>query len=154
MFAPYFTYESEAYCYARESEAPFVAVVLDTAGTAPGLAAEFARTYEMRAAASVYARSENVLQSFPVRTFGVVTVRPSGAAPSRRNGAGYISIETDIEGCVRVRPAGIYAPSAGLPLEDQADTVGVSGAFVRGYIYEATVPVCGETTVFHLVTRE
>jgi len=41
----------------------------------------------------------------------------------------------------------------GFVLEDQADTTGLNYAFVRGYFHEATTPVCGQTRVFHLVSR-
>jgi hypothetical protein len=33
------------------------------------------------------------------------------------------------------------------------DTVGLAGAFVTGYVHDAAAPVCGETRVFHLITR-
>ncbi len=41
----------------------------------------------------------------------------------------------------------------GFVLEDQADTLGFSLGFVSGYIHDAPAPVCGETRVFHLVSR-
>src|SRR6267378_2606890 len=76
------------------------------------------------------------------------------ADQSRRNAAGTVSLVTDNGGCVRVRPGGLYNPAAALVLEDQADTVGLSYTFVRGYIYDAAAPVCGETRVFHLTARQ
>jgi len=149
-FAPYYLIEkdNDILCAGGASEL-LVVTAIDTAGTAPGLAATFARTYEMRG--SSWAA---VSAHLPVRTFGNVTVRPSGADLTRRNAAGDVQKETDSLGCVRVRPSGLYNPQAALVLEDQADTAGLSFAFVRGYIYEAATPVCGETKVFHVVARE
>lgn len=149
-FAPYFLIDNDpVFC----AGASFVITAIDTAGTAPGLAATFSRTYEMRATASTNTRAVGLLGSFPVRTFGEVTVGPRGSDPARRNAAGTVSVETDSLGCVRIRPLGLYYGDAALVLEDQADTVGLSYAFVRGYIHDAAAPVCGETRVFHLVTR-
>src|SRR6266545_859156 len=90
----------------------------------------------------------------PARTFGDVIVRPSNADQSRRNAAGVVSLQADTGGCVRVKPAGLYSPAAALVLEDQADTIGLSYTFVRGYIHDAAAPVCGETRVFHLTARQ
>lgn len=149
-FAPYFLIDNDPIFCAGAS---FVIIAIDTAGTAPGLEAAFSRTYEMRATASANTRAVGLLGSFPVRTFGEVTVGPPGSDPSRRNAAGTVSVETDSLGCVRVRPLGLYYLDAALVLEDQADTVGLSYAFVRGHIHDAAAPVCGETRVFHLVTR-
>jgi len=129
-------------------------IAIDTAGTAPGLAAASARTYEMRASTLAFAFNAEGAKGLPVGTYGEVTVRPSGADRSRRNAGGYATLDTDSLGCVRVRPAGLYRPAAALVLENQPDTVGVSSAFVRGYIYDAPAPVCGETRVFHLVSRK
>ena len=53
----------------------------------------------------------------------------------------------------RILPLGLYDPDSGLVLEDQADTAGLSSAFVRGYIYDVAAPVCGQTRVFHLESR-
>jgi hypothetical protein len=153
-FAPYYLIEEDnsIACAGSVSES-FVVTAIDTAGTAPGLAATFARTYEMRAAASANTRGIALLGNFPVRTFGEVTIQPSGSDPARRNAAGELSLETDSTGCVRVRPWGLYSPNAGLVLEDQADTAGLRYSFVRGYIHDAASPVCGQTRVFHVVTR-
>ncbi|HXG95994.1 MAG TPA: hypothetical protein VNJ06_02645 [Gemmatimonadales bacterium] len=124
---------------------------LDTVDTAPGLAAAFARTYEMRASATVYAPTPSPSNGgAPVRTFGDVTVRLSAPDTSRRNAAGIVSLFRS-GACARVRPAS-SAP-VGYVLEDQADTTGLMNAFVRGYIHDAAAPVCGETRVFHLLSR-
>jgi hypothetical protein len=152
-FAPYFLIDDDPIICAGAAATPFVITAIDTAGTAPGLAATFSRTYEIRGTASTNTRAVGLLGPFPVRTFGEVTVGPPGADPSRRNAAGTVAMERDSVGCVRVRPLGLYYVDAALVLEDQADTVGLSYSFVRGYIHDAAAPVCGETRVFHLVTR-
>jgi hypothetical protein len=152
-FAPYFLIDEDPVLCAGGVLELVIVAGLDTAGTAPGLPATFARTYEMRAAASTYVSAAGLLGSLPVRTFGEVTVQPSGADAARRNAAGIVSVQRDTTGCVRVRPLGLYDAAAALVLEDQADTAGLSYAFVRGYIHDAPAPVCGETRVFRLVTR-
>lgn len=152
-FSPYFLIDDDNILCAGSGTESFVITAIDTAGTAPGLAATFSRTYEMRAPASTNLRAVGLLGAFPVRTFGEVTVGPPGSDPSRRNAAGTVSVETDSLGCVRARPLGLYSADAALVLEDQADTVGLSYAFVRGYIYDVATPVCGHTRVFHLLSR-
>jgi hypothetical protein len=153
-FEPYWVVEDRPiYCLAG-TMAPLLAVyAIDTAGTAPGLAAPFARTYEMRASAYSGVNDPR-FTGFPARTFGDVIVRPGNADQSRRNAAGTVSLVIDIEGCARVGPGGLNNPAAALVLEDQADTVGLAYAFVRGYIYDAAAPVCGDTKVFHLTARQ
>ena len=108
----------------------------------------------MRASTWVFALDLQGAGALPGRTFGEVTVRPSGADPSRRNAAGYALTERDSLGCVRLRPLGIYAPDKLLVSDNQADTSVVSLTFVRGYIYDAVAPICGEARVFHVVARE
>lgn len=141
-FTPYFLAEENRHiaCLQERLTDALVVIAIDTAGTAPGLAADSPRTYEMRGAASEEAR----------RTFGEVLVRQSAPDPSRRNGAGYVVTFVDNLGCVRIQPVGMYKLGAALALESQTDTAGVSGAFVRGYIHDVAVPICGETRVFHL----
>jgi hypothetical protein len=153
-FAPFFVTDDQVImCLAEPTIATLLVVGLDTAGTAPGLAAPASRTYEMRG--SAYAGvGDPRLEGLPSRTFGDVIVRPSNADQTRRNAAGVVSLQTDIEGCVRVSPAGIYNSASWLPLEAQADTAGISYAFVRGYIYDAPAPVCGEARVFHLTAKQ
>ncbi|MFN2572084.1 MAG: hypothetical protein ABR537_10835 [Gemmatimonadales bacterium] len=153
-FAPYFiTEENHVIACLQEREVEsFLAVALDTAGTAPGLAADFPRTYEMRGATNVYAASASLTgAASPLRTFGEVLVRQAAPDASRRNAAGYVFFFVDTLGCARVVPIGTYGPGAALPLESQTDTAGVSNAFVRGYIYDAPAAVCGANRVFHLV---
>ena len=160
-FAPYFLVErGDPVCLPSPAAfevfpVPFLG--LDTVSTAPGLATPVARTFEMRATAPVSAPTPGSGPGdTPVRTFGDVTVRLSNPDSSRHNAGGIVRMSVDIGGCVRLWPGGfpgyVGAP-AGLILEDQADTTGLSYAFVRGYIHEAATPVCGQTRVFHLVTR-
>jgi hypothetical protein len=89
----------------------------------------------------------------PIRTFGEFVVQLSSPAESRRNGAGWVYAFSDTLGCRRIRPVGAYRPGTDIPLEDQADTTGLNGSFVRGYIYDASASVCGQTRVFHLVSK-
>lgn len=153
-FAPYFLVGSDQIeCLTERTVTLLALIAIDTAGTAPGLAATSARTYEMRGSTMDIAHAADA-QPLPVGTYGEVTVRPSGADLSRRNAGGYATLETDSLGCVRVRPTGLYSPGAALVLEDQADTTGLSFAFVKGYIHDGATPVCGETRVFHLVSRK
>lgn len=154
-FAPYFLVDkAQIECLSERSLALLALIAVDTAGTAPGLSAASARTYEMRASTEEFAYNTQGAPPLPLGTYGEITVRPTGADPSRRNAAGYATRYTDSLGCVRVQPVGLYRPGADLVLEDQADTLGLSFAFVSGYIHDAPAPVCGETRVFHLVTRK
>lgn len=134
--------------------APNPNIVLDTLLTVLGLAASSPRTFEMRASASVEppVPPPGAGES-PVRTFGDVTVRLSSPDTSRRNAAGRVTLRIDDQGCARVQPDGYFNPEAGFVLEDQADTVGLGFAFVRGYLHDVTTPVCGQTRVFHLLSR-
>ncbi len=150
-FEPYYVVDRDPIFCADLREATLLVVALDTAGTAPGLAGPASRTYEMRAGAEVLFAS--AAQSIPVRRFGDVTVRPTGADPSQRNGGGAVYLQVDSLGCARLAPLGLYNPNSALVLEDQADTAELSGAFVTGYTHDAAAPVCGETRVFHVVTR-
>jgi hypothetical protein len=152
-FSPYFLVKrGDAVCLPTAEIVDIAIGALDTVGTAPGLSATYPRTFEMRAAAPVYVPAPSAAD-LPVRTFGQVTVRPSDPDGSRRNAAGFVFKVVDTLGCVRVQPTGTYHPRSALVLENQADTSGLTSAFVRGYIYEPAAPVCGEARVFHLVTR-
>ena len=150
-FEPYFQVGNERIACAQEL-APLVVIGIDTAGSAPGLVATVDRSYDMRATVPPNPAG-NSAPGFPVRTFGEVTVRVTEPAGSRRNAAGTVQTERDAGGCVRVRPYGAYRPDAPLVLEDQSDTTNLMFAFVRGYIYDAATPICGETRVFHLESR-
>jgi hypothetical protein len=145
-FRPYFTFQDIAYCIANQRAVAIVAFSLDTAGIAPALLVP--REYRMQARAGGFTEQQE-----PIRFFGNVLVRASAPDTSRRNAGGWIASRVDSLGCRRVAPFGLRWPQAALVLEDQADTANLSGNFVLGYIYEAPAPVCGETRVFHLVTR-
>jgi hypothetical protein len=129
---------------------PIVAPVYDTRAAVPGLEAQVPRTYEMRAATDVSAR--NALPAgFPIRTFGEITVKSAGGEPGRINAGGMAYAARDSLGCVTLQPYVVYP---GYVLENPPDTATYWGGFVRGYIYEPAVPVCGASKVFHLVTRD
>ena len=149
-FAPYFTFEDDHILCAQATGSFLTVATLDTAGIAPGLAATTTRSYEMRAPMPDFAFNA-LARDLSVGTFGQVVVQRSGADPARRNAGGYASIERDSLNCLRVRPLGLYAPDAAMALDDQA-AAGASVALVRGYLYEATTPTCGETRLFHRVT--
>jgi len=156
-FSPYFLVEKQNAICLPEALVQDIAIgALDTAATAPGLAADYARSFEMRGSAEVFRAISAVVApaaDVPVRTFGDVTVRPATPDASRRNAAGTVVKTVDTQGCVRVMPVGLYRPGAALVLEDQADTTGLSYAFVRGYIHDAASAVCGQTRVFRLLSR-
>jgi hypothetical protein len=144
-FEPFFTFDSPAYCAFDQASTSLVAFALDTAGIAPGLGllATGSRQYRMQA-----------LADKPSRVFGEVTVQASSPDESRRNAAGWIFSQLDSLGCRRISPLGLYSPESQLVLENPTDTANLSGRFVQGYIYQAAAPVCGESTVFHVVSRE
>ena len=158
-FEPYFLITGQPnYCRLDEvvGSAPvdtsirLIAQFFDTQADVPGLEAEFSRTYEMRAGTNVSAR--NFLAGFPIRTFGDITVRTAQVENGRINAGGTAYAARDSIGCVSLHPFGIYP---GYVIENPpADTAQYWSAFVRGYIYDAPAPVCGESKVFHLVTRE
>lgn len=150
-FEPYFLLNGDPiYCAAEQPVDRLVAYSIDTAGMAPALRPDIPRAYEMRASASVYVGTARALASLPVRTFGSVTVRPEPSS-TNHNAAGYVSVVVDTLGCVRVMPGWTYGPERGIVIDNADDTVGIAGAFVRGYIYDLAVPKCGETRAFHLV---
>jgi len=121
----------------------------DTLAGVPGLEAQVSRTYEIRAGSDVLTRG--VAAALPIRTFGDVTVSTAQVENGRTNAGGLASAVRDSLGCVTLRPYGIYP---GYVLENPpADTAEYRTAFVRGYIYEPAAPVCGQASVFHLVTR-
>jgi hypothetical protein len=155
-FTPHFLGEQDGIACAARTTERLLITAIDTAGMAPGLRADFARTYEMRAASVAYVPSVLRLDAAPVRTFGEVTVRPPSPVFDplpRRNAAGYVHLETDTLGCARIRPLGLYTLKAALVLENPVDTAALSGRFVRGYIRPIDPPLCGEGIVFHLVSR-
>ncbi|HEV2670870.1 MAG TPA: hypothetical protein VGU74_07250 [Gemmatimonadales bacterium] len=150
-FAPYFLVKDKTpICLPEAQQLDIYYADLDTIGMAPGLPADFARTFEMRAPSSVYAPSAPGVNDLPIRTYGDVTVQLSNPNVSRRNTGGFATIVV-LNGCLRVLPVG--SPGLSYVMEDQADTTTFSYAFIRGYIQEVATPVCGETTVFELLSR-
>jgi hypothetical protein len=156
-FEPYFLTDDRPVCpisvVETETIQPFSIPGVDTAGMAPGLAGDF-RVYEMRAS-SLRPSLGFAEPSLPVRTFGQVVVAQRGSelTPAGwRNAAGFAYKEIDAAGCVRIRPAGV-GQQAALVLENPTDTAGISNTFVRGYIHEVVTPLCGETTLFHMESR-
>jgi hypothetical protein len=137
-FEPYFVHRAgEQPCQTLASrQSLFAPVYWDTTVSAPGLSATSSR-YEMRASAG------------DIRTFGEVKV--GAASTGRTNAGGGAVVARDTNGCTRVKPAGF---STGYVLENPPDTVSQWSAFVQGYLYDATTPVCGEFRVFHLVARD
>jgi hypothetical protein len=119
----------------------------DQSITVSSLEATAARTYEIRAATHTSA------VDLVLRTFGDVVVRPDSIQNRRVNAVGHASAARDQAGCLRVYAVARYF-STSYPVEDPPDTTSTWTAFVRGYIYEPTAPICGESKVFHLVTRE
>ncbi len=125
-----------------------VVPIFDTRASVPGLEAQNPRVYEMRAAASVYAR-DGATPALPVRTFGEITVRSDVVSGARTNagGAGYAYRESP--GCVRLSAAGVYP---GYIVENPPDTASYWYGFVRGYLYEPAAKLCGESRVLHVLS--
>src|SRR5712691_977696 len=126
----------------------FAASYFDTTTMTPGLASDFPRTYEMRASAYVYNVYTATATGLPVRTFGEITVGSS--ANGRLNAGGFTGATRGTDGCMRLTPAGLFP---GYVLENPPDTTSYWSAFVKGYLYAPAAPVCGESTVFHLLSR-
>lgn len=154
-YAPRFVIQDDVVCaLAGQAVAIDALGSLDTADVIPGLPAEFPRTYEMRAASSVYANVA-LLDAPPIRTFGEITVRTTLFPPSTptppRNAAGFAYAQRDSTGCMRITPTGSFGPRAAMALENPPDTAGTWSGFVRGYIQP--VAACGAFRTFHLVSR-
>ena len=87
------------------------------------------------------------------RVFGEVVVTPDLPAAPPLNGAGSAALVRDPDSCLRLRRAMYAVPF--MPLQDQSDTTNQGGSpFVTGHIIEVATPVCGVSTVFHLLSRE
>ena len=139
---------------------PLAAGTMPTAGTPPifafydfrstvaGLSAPAPRSYEMRAATDVSV-PVTAPASIPVRTFGQIVVRSDSVDSSRTNAGGMVSASRDLSGCVR-----IFAGFNQYTVENPpADTATVWSAFVQGYLHKPAALVCGDSLVFHLVSR-
>lgn len=123
--------------------------MFDTRASVPGLEAQNPRLYEMRAAASVYAREGGAAPALPVRTFGDITVRSDVASAARTNAGGNGYAYRESPGCVRLSAAGVYP---GYIVENPPDTASYWYGFVRGYLYEPAAKLCGESRVFRVVS--
>lgn len=148
--APYFLVNRNAdpICPPTElSFAPLPIITLDTAVAMPGLNAP--GTLEMRATTPVDPAANTTPGHVSARLFGDVTVRAADPDTSRRNAGGLVIVRIDEQGCARIQPAAQFNPGLEYVLENQADSVGLSYTFVRGYLHEVPTPVCGFTRVFH-----
>jgi hypothetical protein len=129
---------------------PIIVPYYDTRAQVAGLTPQTPRTYEIRGAADVSLRNANVL-ALPVRMFGEVLVRSDSVDRSRTNAGGVAYAYRDSTGCVS-----LFAPVLQGPYiieNPPADTAIYWNAFVRGYIYKPAAPVCGQSVVFHLISR-
>jgi len=158
-FEPVFLVEGRdnVVCVARAMEAAVVGPgYKDTTAVVPGLPAQYPRSYEMRATASVYVpQSVQAGTSLPVRTFGQVIVRQTVPPGGRTNVGGQAFATPQPSGCVRLRPLGRFdLPGGGYVLENPPNASSYWFGFVRGYVYEPATPVCGESRVFHLVSLD
>lgn len=87
------------------------------------------------------------------RVFGEVVVTPDAPDAPPLIGAGGATFVRDPDGCLRLRPAMAYMPHF-MPLQDQADTIADwTNSFVTGHIVQVSAPVCGQTRVFHLLSK-
>lgn len=125
--------------------APIAAPVFNETITVPNLEAATPRTYEMRAA--TYGSGVDIV----LRTFGDIIVRPDSVQTRRLNAVGHALVARDQVGCLRIYP--VPYGSKAYPIENPPDTASNWEAFVRGYISTTVSPVCGDSTVFHLVSR-
>lgn len=153
-FEPFFVFSGpRQFC-------PLAAGTVSSPGAPPGLAfydvrskvagldAPSPRSYDMRAATDVSVAA-NAPSSIPVRTFGQIVVRSDSVDSSRTNAGGRVSATRDLSGCVR-----IFAGFNQYVVENPpADTATYWSAFVQGYLYRPAALVCGDSIVFHLVSR-
>jgi hypothetical protein len=126
---------------------PIVPTMFDDTVVVPGLAAASARLYQIRVA--MLPDSSGVR---PYGTVGEITVQPETVTVNQVSAVGFAEIARDPSGCLRVHPiTRLFATS--YVLENPPDTTSSWSAAVRGYLYDAAAPLCGETRVFHLVSR-
>ena len=159
-FAPYFTADKGNIACVQERVTVVALGAFDTAGTAPGLGADSPRTYEMRAAANVHTVVPVMGETAASRTFGDVTVLPFPPPPGppspypHLNVGGWARIVIDTLGCARISPSGLYSTKPGVALANQNDSTGLTARFVRGYVTDGEQTVCGETTLFYLLSKD
>lgn len=127
---------------------PPIAAFFDVRSPVGGLSAPSPRSYDVRAATDVSV-PVTAPASIPVRTFGQIVVRSDSVDSSRTNAAGQASASRDLSGCVRIF-AGVNQYVVENP---PADTATFWSAFVQGYLHKPAAPHCGDSLVFHLVSR-
>ena len=151
-FEPFFVFSGpRQFCplaSASGSGTPPIFAFFDVQSKVAGLDAPSPRSYEIRAATDVSAPA-SAPASIPVRTFGQIVVRSDSVDSSRTNAGGRVSASRDTAGCVRIF-AGVNQYVVENP---PADTATFWSAFVQGYIYRPATPLCGESIVFHLFSR-
>lgn len=130
---------------------PIIAPFFDTRASVGGLTPETPRSYEIRGAADVSLRGTPAAAGLPVRMFGEVVVRSDSVDRSRTNAGGVVYAYRDSTGCVSIYTT--VAQGEYVLENPPPDTASFWTAFIRGYIHKAAAPVCGESVVFHLVTR-
>jgi hypothetical protein len=128
--------------------APPIFAFFDVQSKVAGLTAPSARSYDLRAATEV-AVPVTGPSGIPVRTFGTIVVRGDSVDASRTNAGGRVSASRDTGGCVRIF-AGVNQYVVENP---PADTATFWSGFVEGYLYKPAAVVCGDSVVFHLVSR-
>lgn len=132
----------------RASAAPPIAAFFVTQVSVAGLTAQSPRSYEIRGAADVSA-APTAPSTLPLRTFGAIVVRGDTVDSSQVNAGGRVSADRDSAGCVR-----IFAGLNQYVVENPpADTATNWSAFVQDYLHRAAAPVCGDSIVFHLISR-
>jgi len=120
----------------------------DVRSPVAGLSPSVSRSYEVRGATNVSV-SPATPSALPVRTFGEIVVRTDSADSTRTNAGGQVSAARDSSGCVR-----IFAGVNDYVVENPpADTATYWSAFVQGYLYRPSTPLCGDSVAFHLVSR-
>lgn len=130
---------------------PIIAPFFDTRASVGGLTPQTPRSYEIRGAADVSLRGTPGVAALPVRMFGEVVVRSDSVDRSRTNAGGVVYAYRDSTGCVSIYTT--VAQGEYVLENPPPDTASFWTAFIRGYIHKAAAPVCGESVVFHLVTR-
>lgn len=166
--APYYAVEREIHIMCLAAASPDLALgfdgptLIEAEVPVAGLDAETVRTYDLRATTHIAVPSAVLAETLDVRTFGEVIVRNDTALARRSNAAGLAAFFLDTLDCFRVAPRAVYSRpdgkhyvSRGSYVVDSVwtDSIIVARQFVRGYLYDAAVPVCGQTRIFHLVTR-
>lgn len=149
-FEPFFVFTGPpVYCpLAAPGAAVPIFAFYDVKSTVAGLTPQASRSYEIRGATDVSV-SPSAPSALPVRTFGEIVVRVDSADTSRTNAGGRVSASRDTSGCVRIF-AGVNQYVVENP---PADTATYWSAFVEGYLYRPSTPVCGDSIVFHLLSR-